>query len=61
METQHIVPRSIVEDKMITQNDVEDEHNEDEKTNLDSTHDDNNIDVNIPHPYLLYLALKIHC
>jgi hypothetical protein len=46
---------------MTAKNDAKDEHNEDEKANLVSAHDDNNIDVNILHPYLLYLALKIHC
>jgi len=61
MEVQHIVPRNMVGDKMTTQNDAEDEHNENERANLASTHDDNNINVNIPNPYLLYPTLKIHC
>jgi hypothetical protein len=34
MEVQHIVPRSMVGDKMTTQNDVKDEHDENERANL---------------------------
>ncbi len=42
MDVQHIVPRNMVGDKMTTQNDAEDEHDENERANLASTHDDNN-------------------
>jgi hypothetical protein len=60
-EVQHIVLGNMVGDKMTTQNDAEDEHYENERANWASTYDDNNIYVNIPHPYLLYPTLKIHC
>jgi hypothetical protein len=50
----------MVRDKMTTQNDAKDEHNEDEINNSDFMHDDDDTNVDVHNPYLSYLALKIH-